>query len=61
MYSAACSALHSVEERLARWILMTHDRVQTDRMPLTQQFLAYMLGVYRPSVTVWPAPSNGPG
>ncbi|CAN5695299.1 hypothetical protein BH24ACI4_BH24ACI4_33700 [soil metagenome] len=29
MYSAACTALHSVEERLARWILMTHDRVQT--------------------------------
>ena len=52
MYSAARNALHSVEERLARWILMTHDPVQTDHMPLTQQFLGYMLGVYRPSVTV---------
>lgn len=52
MHSVACNALHSVEERLARWLLMTRDRVQSDDMPLTQQFLAYMLGVYRPSVSV---------
>jgi CRP-like cAMP-binding protein len=52
MHSAACNGLHSIEERLARWLLMTHDRVQADNMPLTQQFLAYMLGVYRPSVTI---------
>ena len=52
MHSTVCNALHSVEERLARWLLMTHDRVQSDNMPLTQQFLAYMLGVYRPSVTI---------
>ena len=52
MYSAGCNALHSLEQRLARWLLMSHDRLQADDMPLTQQFLAYMLGVYRPSVTV---------
>jgi CRP-like cAMP-binding protein len=52
MHSAACNGLHSVDQRLARWLLMTHDRVQHDAMPLTQQFLAYMLGVYRPAVTV---------
>ena len=52
MHSAACNGLHSVEQRLARWILMTHDRVRHDALPLTQQFLAYMLGVYRPAVTI---------
>ena len=52
MHSAACNGLHSVDQRLARWLLMTHDRVRLDAMPLTQQFLAYMLGVYRPAVTV---------
>jgi CRP-like cAMP-binding protein len=52
MHSAACNRLHSVEERMARWLLMTQDRVGLERFPLTQQFLSYMLGVYRPSVTV---------
>jgi CRP-like cAMP-binding protein len=52
MHTAACNRLHSVEQRAARWLLMTHDRVGRDRFPLTQQFLAYMLGVYRPSVTM---------
>lgn len=48
---AACNRLHDVEERLARWLLMTHDRAGTNRFPLTQQFVAFMLGVHRPSVT----------
>jgi CRP-like cAMP-binding protein len=48
----ACNGLHSVEERCARWMLLTHDRVGTDEFPLTQEFLAQMLGVRRPSVTV---------
>jgi CRP-like cAMP-binding protein len=49
---AACNRLHDVEERLARWILMTQDRVGSDRLPLTQEFLAQMLGTRRSSVTV---------
>jgi CRP-like cAMP-binding protein len=50
--SAACNRLHPVEERCARWILMTHDRVDSDTFPLTQDFLGSMLGVRRPSVSV---------
>jgi CRP-like cAMP-binding protein len=49
---AACNRLHDVEERLARWILMTEDRLLGDTLPLTQEFLAQMLGTRRSSVTV---------
>jgi CRP-like cAMP-binding protein len=48
----ACNGIHSVEERAARWMLLTADRVGVDEFPLTQEFLAQMLGVRRPSVTV---------
>jgi CRP-like cAMP-binding protein len=48
----ACNGLHSIEERCARWMLLTQDRVGSDEFPLTQEFLAQMLGVRRPSVTV---------
>jgi len=41
---AACNRLHEVVERLARWILMTQDRIQADRLPLTQEFLAQSWG-----------------
>ena len=51
-YSVACNRLHSIEERMCRWLLMTQDRVGADQLPLTQEFLAQMLGVRRPSVTV---------
>jgi CRP-like cAMP-binding protein len=48
----ACNGLHSIQERCARWMLLTQDRVGSDEFPLTQEFLAQMLGVRRPSVTV---------
>jgi CRP-like cAMP-binding protein len=50
--TAACNSLHNVTERLARWILMTADRVSRHEIPLTQEFLSLMLGVRRSSVTV---------
>ena len=52
MQSTACNAIHTVEQRLARWLLMAHDRIDHDEFPLTQEFVAMMLGVSRPSVTI---------
>ncbi len=49
---AACNRLHEVNERLARWLLMSADRVESNFVPLTQEFLANMLGTRRSSVTV---------
>ncbi len=48
---AACNAVHPVEERMCRWILLTHDRVGRDQFQLTQEYLALMLGVRRPSLS----------
>jgi CRP-like cAMP-binding protein len=48
--SAACNRYHLIEERLARWLLMTHDRMQTDQFQITQEFLSNMLGVRREAV-----------
>jgi CRP-like cAMP-binding protein len=50
--SVACNRLHTIEARFARWVLMTHDRVDGDAFFLTQEFLADMLGVQRPSVSL---------
>jgi len=50
--SAACNRLHVIEQRCARWLLMSEDRVGRSRFDLTQEFLAEMLGVRRPGVTV---------
>ncbi len=49
---AACNRLHEVDERLARWLLMCQDRIGSNFVPLTQEFLAHMLGTRRASVTV---------
>jgi CRP-like cAMP-binding protein len=48
----ACNRAHSIEERCARWLLMTHDRVDGNQFELTQEFLGQMLGVRRASVNV---------
>jgi CRP-like cAMP-binding protein len=48
--SAACNSLHSIEKRCARWLLMTHDRIEIDEFVLTQELLSMMLGVRRASV-----------
>ncbi|WP_334190271.1 Crp/Fnr family transcriptional regulator [Noviherbaspirillum sp.] len=50
--SVACNRLHTIEARFARWVLMTHDRVDGDDFQLTQEFLATMLGVQRPGVSL---------
>jgi CRP-like cAMP-binding protein len=50
--SAACNTFHDLLRRCCRWLLMTHDRMQRDEFPLTQEFLAMMLGVQRPGVTL---------
>jgi CRP-like cAMP-binding protein len=50
--TAACNGRHDLEQRLARWLLMAHDRADGDEFQITQEFLAIMLCVYRPSVSV---------
>jgi CRP-like cAMP-binding protein len=50
--TAACNAVHKVDQRCARWLLQTHDRVDSDTFGLTQEYLGVMLGVQRPSVSI---------
>ena len=50
--TAACNRLHDIEQRLARWLLMTQDRVDSESLPITHDFLATMLGTDRPSVSL---------
>lgn len=49
--TALCNRIHSVEQRLSRWLLMCHDRVPRNSVHLTQEYLALMLGTHRPTVT----------
>ena len=49
--TAVCNRLHSVEQRLCRWLLMTHDRTQRSELQMTQEFISHMLGVRREGVT----------
>jgi len=50
--TAVCNRLHSVEQRLCRWLLMTHDLTQTDELQMTHEFISNMLGVRREGVTM---------
>jgi len=50
--TAVCQAFHTAEQRLARWLLSMRDRTDHDEMLLTQDFLASMLGVHRPTITI---------
>src|SRR6202163_447943 len=52
MRTSACHGLHQLQERCARWILMTLDRVDADRFTVTKEFLAQLLGTNRPTVSV---------
>jgi CRP-like cAMP-binding protein len=49
---AACNRLHEIDQRLARWLLMCHDRIDSEILPVTHEFLAQMLGSGRPSVSL---------
>ena len=50
--TAACNAFHPVQERLARWLMLVRDSTEREEFPLTQEFIAVLLGVHRPTVTI---------
>lgn len=50
--SAGCNAIHNMEQRLSRWLLITADRASADQFLMSQEFLSHMLGVTRPTVTI---------
>ena len=52
MQTVACNSLHSVEERLCRWLLMMHDRAEGEKLTYTHEFLARIMGANRTSVTL---------
>ncbi len=50
--TAACNRIHHIDERLCRWLKMVQNRVTGDTFPMRQEFLSYMLGVHRPSISI---------
>lgn len=52
MQTVACNSLHTIEERMCRWLLMMHDRADGESLTYTHEFLAHMLGANRTSVTI---------
>jgi CRP-like cAMP-binding protein len=50
--TAACNAFHPVQERLARWLMLVRDSTEREEFPLTQEFIAVLLGVHRPTVSI---------
>ena len=50
--TAVCNRLHTTEQRLSRWMLMTHDRVQSDELEMTHEFISHMLGIQREAVSI---------
>src|ERR1044072_5808200 len=59
--TAVCNRLHSVEQQLCRWLLLSHDRLNTDELIMTQELIAGMLGVRREGVTVAAGPLQDAG
>jgi CRP-like cAMP-binding protein len=61
--TAVCNRLHSVEQQLCRWLLLSHDRLPSDELVMTQELIANMLGVRREGVSVaaQSAPGSGTG
>jgi CRP-like cAMP-binding protein len=50
--TAVCNRLHTTEQRLCRWVLMTHDRVGSDELQMTHEFISHMLGIQREAVSI---------
>lgn len=59
--TGACNNLHTVQERMARWLLMTHDRIGKDEFSITHEFIAELMGVQRQAVSVAAGALQGAG